>query len=152
MRLYGRPHDLPFAAAITDIARPEPRIEIGGELDFDGYRAALAAADIVLCPSRDDTLPVVSLDALAAGKILVVSQEVGTSAYLEDGVSGFVLPRNHPEDIAETLSRIAAARIRWPEIGQAAQRVFREHFSTGRFAGRLLGLLGPLLSQEEAAD
>ncbi|HYZ61099.1 MAG TPA: glycosyltransferase [Acetobacteraceae bacterium] len=152
LRLHGRPHDLPFTQAIKDLARSEPRIEIGPELDLEAYRRALAAADIVLCPSRDDTLPIVSLDALAAGKVLVVSRDVGTSAYLQDGVSGFVLEANHPDDIASVLGRIIAQRQRWPEIGEAARRVFQEQFSRARFEGRLLALLSESASVPQAAD
>jgi len=148
LRLHGRPHDLPFARTIAEIAAPEPRITIGPELDLEAYRAALGAADIVLCPSRDDTLPLVSLDALAAGKVLICSGDVGTAAYLEDGVSGFVLARNRPSDIAATLGRAIDARGRWPEIGEAARAVFRANFSMERFETRLLGLLAPATYSE----
>ena len=109
----------PYASWPTPILE----IEIGPELDYEACQRALLAADIVLCPSRDDTLPITSLTALAAGKILVVSREVGTSAYIEDGVSGFVLRQNLPEEIAATLARIIAERARWPKIGEAARLV-----------------------------
>ncbi|GAC1346223.1 MAG: hypothetical protein NVSMB18_27820 [Acetobacteraceae bacterium] len=142
MRLHGRPHDPVFVGAITDLVAAEAQITIGPELDLQGYRQALAAADIVLCPSRDDTLPLISLDALAAGKVLICSREVGTAAYLEDGVSGFVLEANFPEEIASVLSRAVTERRRWGEIGEAARGVAREHFSARRFEERLLGLVG----------
>ena len=152
LRVNGRVNDPGFAQAIQDIAAPEPRIVIGPELGLDGYRQALAAADIILCPSRDDTLPLVSLNALAEGKVLICSAEVGTAAYLTDGVSGFILSANHPDEIAAVLARAIAARERWPEIGAAAQAVFQNNFSEARFERRLLALLDAALPEARAAE
>ena len=152
LRIAGRPHDLPFHEAIKDLAAADPRISMEGALSLEQYRRALAAADIVLCPSRDDPLPLVSLNALAEGKILICSQEVGTAAYIRDGASGFVLPQNRPVEIAEALARVLAARRRWPEIGAAARQVFAGHFSESRFDTRLLALLDPDARIANAAD
>ena len=86
------------------------------------------------------------------GRQKVVSGDVGTAAYLEDGVSGFVLAHNAPDEIAATLARAIAERARWPEIGEAARRVFRDHFSEARFEQRLLATIGDPVAVEQAAD
>ncbi len=150
--LNGRPHDLPFTAAIQALADCQPRVSLGPELDFEDYRRALSAADIVLCPSRDDTLPLVSLNALAEGKVLVCSREVGTASYIEDGVSGFILEENRPAAIARMLARVVAARRRWPEIGEAARQVFRDNFSEPQFERRLRAILEPPRQLARAAE
>jgi glycosyltransferase involved in cell wall biosynthesis len=98
----------------------------------------MAEADIVLVPSRDDTLPLVSLNALAAGKVLVCSRETGTSEYLESAVSGYVLAENTPAGIAATLSALLENPEMWPEIGRAARQVFDMRFSRSQFEARLL--------------
>ena len=103
----------------------------------------------MLCPSRNDTLPLVSLNALAEGKILICSKETGTSKYITDGVSGFVLERNHPEVIASTLERVVGHVNEWDEIGRAARRVFLENFSKEHFRRRLLAALSGVLSPGE---
>ena len=143
MRLNGRFHDAGFVAALKPLVAQDPRLTIGPDLSLEEYRDALSEADIVLCPSRDDTLPLVSLNALAEGKVLICSAEVGTSAYIRDGVSGYVLPDNHPAAIAATLTRCIASRRRWPEMGEAARKVFQDHFSQSRFDARLLEFLAP---------
>jgi glycosyltransferase involved in cell wall biosynthesis len=69
----------------------------------------------------------------------------------EEGVSGFVLRQNHPREIAATLARIIAERARWPEIGEAARRVFRDHFSEPRFEQRFLATIGDPMPIGQAA-
>ena len=152
LHIAGRRHDPHFHDAVQEIARAEPGIRFGGEMGLEEYHIALAAADVVLLPSRDDTLPLVSLDALAAGKVLVCSDAVGTAAYIEDGVSGFILPRNHPDDIAAVLLRVLSARRRWPQIGAAARQVFEATFSEERFRDRLLGLIEAPAAVADAAE
>jgi O-antigen biosynthesis protein len=151
LRLAGRTNDRHFREAVETIAaRPEScDIEFQDALEFSSYQRQLSDADIVLCPSRNDTLPLVSLNALAEGKILICSRETGTSKYIRDGVSGFVLERNHPEVIASTLERVVGRVNEWDEIGRAARKVFLENFSTAHFRKRLLAALSGVLSPAE---
>ena len=152
LQLNGRVNDEGFASALHVLSAGMPNVVLGPELTVDECQVALMDADIILCPSRDDTLPLVSLDALAAGKILICSAEVGTSAFIEDGVSGFVVRHNAPEEIAAVLARVVAARKRWPQIGAAARLVFEQNFSVPRFERRLLSLLDVAPSAARAAE
>jgi O-antigen biosynthesis protein len=148
LRLAGRTNDRHFREAVEAIAARQTScdIEFQEALEFSSYQHQLSGTDIVLCPSRSDTLPLVSLNALAEGKILICSQETGTSQYIRDGVSGFVLERNHPEVIASTLERVVACVSEWDEIGRAARQVFLENFSQADFRRRLLEALSGELS------
>ena len=89
LTLYGRVLDRSFATAVAAAARTLP-VSWGGELTSVDYAAAMAATDVVLVSSRDDTLPLVSLDALGSGRVLMCTSGTGTSAWIEDGRSGFV--------------------------------------------------------------
>ena len=145
LRLAGRTNDHFFRDAIENIViehGAQTYIEFNGELDYESYLKLLSDTDILLCPSRDDTLPLVSLNALAEGKILICSQETGTSKYIQDGVSGFVLEHNGPDEIAATLIRAVDGFSDWPNFRREARRVFTENFSRERFRSRFLESLG----------
>jgi GT2 family glycosyltransferase/glycosyltransferase involved in cell wall biosynthesis len=136
--IAGRVNDPHFAETVRSLAAGED-ITFEKALDYQTYRERLRESDIILCPSRDDTLPLVSLDALSQGKILLCSKETGTSAYLEQGVSGFVLPANSPEEIAATLERIVVDYATFGRVvPDKARQVFKENFSRERFEERLL--------------
>jgi O-antigen biosynthesis protein len=140
--LAGRVNDDHFRKDIEALAAGDDTIYFEGELDFSSYLDRLSTSDIVVCSSRDDTLPLVSLNALAEGKILICSQETGTSKYIQDGISGFVLSYNHPDEIAATLTRALDNIQNWEEIGRSARNVFLENFSRQRFRSCILKELG----------
>jgi glycosyltransferase involved in cell wall biosynthesis len=82
------------------------------------------------------------MDALSAGKILVISEKAGVSQYIVDGESGFILRHGDPEDICETLCRAFGQKSRWPEISAKARAVYEAHFTQRRFEERLFRALG----------
>ncbi|VXC47208.1 glycosyltransferase family 4 protein [Sphingomonas sp. AX6] len=136
LTLYGRILDRPFAEDVLERARALG-VDYAGELDHGAYKAAIAATDAVLVSSRDDTLPIVSIDALGLGRMLLLSPDVGTAAWLEPGVDVLVAPGGDAAGLAtllkDALSRMAEA----PTIGSAARRAFDAHFSRTAFRDRL---------------
>lgn len=141
LRLFGRILDKVFYEAIRDIAGNDPSIVFGGELTPEAYLEELAQIDVLIVPSRDDTLPLVSLDALAASKVVVVSTTTGTSEWLEHGRSAFVLEHNSPDEIGETLRHLSVERERWIGVGSAGRACFDENFSWDRFTARIVELI-----------
>lgn len=83
------------------------------------YRTALAT----LYLAQAEPLGLVSLEAQAAGCPVVVSDEGGLPETVEEGRSGFVVPRD-PSAAAEALRRLAADGVR-PAMSRAAQERMR---------------------------
>ncbi|OCP10154.1 hypothetical protein BC374_15205 [Ensifer sp. LC13] len=151
LRLAGRVNSERFYQALVDFAKGHDDIEIEEALDFDTYLARLRETDVVICPSRDDTLPLVSLNALAEGKTLVCSRETGTSSFIVEGVSGFVLKANHPDVICEVLTNIIRSPDRLADIGREAALVYEQNFTELEFKRRLLSALGTVGAREGRA-
>ena len=114
----------PFFGEVSGLAREVPEIRLCAELDYDSYVAEMSRADMVVVPSRDDTLPLVSLHALSAGKPLMCTVSTGTSAYIESGESGFTIDHNSPEAIVLALITALDCRDRWQRWGGEASRCF----------------------------
>lgn len=136
LTLYGRILDQRFAAKVLDRARTLG-VAYAGELDHDAYRSAIAATDAVLVSSRDDTLPIVSIDALGLGRMLLLSPNVGTAAWLAPGVDVLLAPSGDAAGIAELLRKALIRKDDAPEIGAAARRAFEANFSRFAFQSRL---------------
>ena len=139
--LYGRELDPAFAEAVRAAAAALPEASFGGELGPDEYRRAMLECDAVLVSSRDDTLPLVSLDALGAGLVLMCTPTTGTAAALAPGVSGFVASESTADGIAAMLAEAVARRTDWRAIGFAGRAVFNARFSKDAFALALDGAL-----------
>jgi glycosyltransferase involved in cell wall biosynthesis len=75
-----------FAGAVTDV------------------RAWLAAADVVVLPSRWEGLPLTALEAFATGRSVVASRVRGLTEVVTPTV-GALVPADDPEALAEALAR-----------------------------------------------
>lgn len=146
IRMYGRTLEKAFMKSLREAIKAWPQVSIHGELSQEAYLSAMNACDMVLIPSRDDTLPLVSLDALGFSKVLVCTATTGTAVYLVDGVSGFVAEQPTAASIAAALSRVLSGRDRLHEIATAGRKVFEANFSKAAFASSLwrrLAVEGP---------
>lgn len=137
LRLYGRQLDPNFAQRILQRCEAMPEASFDGELDHAGYRAALAQTDCVLISSREDTAPLVSIDALSARRMLLLTRAIGTSAWLSDGIDALIEVQADAPSMASLFQRALAARSRAAEIGAAAKASFDANFSPAAFARRL---------------
>ncbi len=68
--------------------------------------ALLAAADVVVLPSRYEGLPLVVLEALAAGRPVVATDVPGTRDLLTDGETGLLVPPDDPAALARAIERV----------------------------------------------
>lgn len=149
LTLYGRTLAEQFFKEVNVLASDLPCVKFGGELDYSKYRSALSQADIVLVCSRDDTLPLVSLDALAMGKAVVCSATTGTSRYLEHGHSAMILEKNSPEEIAKILTHLIDDADLRRKIGDGARKVFERNFTYDAFGLRVLERLNNLVKDAD---
>jgi glycosyltransferase involved in cell wall biosynthesis len=72
--------------------------------------------------SRAEGLPLSVLEAMACGRVPVVTAAGGVGEIVEDGVTGFVAPAATVELFADALERAWEARAGWPRMGAAAAR------------------------------
>ncbi|WP_213768590.1 glycosyltransferase [Caballeronia sp. dw_19] len=142
LNLYGRVLDEHFFRAVETNARKFPEITIRTEIPYEHYVQELAAADAILIASRDDTLPLVSIDALGIAKVLMCTNMTGTSSYIEHGVSGFVSRSPEPQAIAEMLREAVDRASDLPEIAIRGKKVFDEQFSVQAFTSAFFDACG----------
>lgn len=145
--MYGRELEPAFTANVKAASAAIDEITASGELGPGDYRRAMLDTDGVLVASREDTLPLVSLDALGSGRVLMCTPTTGTSAYVEAGVSAFVAPSASEEGIAAMLAEAVTRRSEWQAIGEAGRAVFTGTFSKAAFDRKLREALGFLLQR-----
>lgn len=142
LKFFGRTLDEKFLETILKRSFGMDCIRFHGPLSLETYRSEVANSDIVLVPSRDDPLPLVSLDAIGAGRVVVCGPAVGLYDYVTDGESGILARSSAPEDLADALRRAVEARDEWPRIGSEASLIFDKVFSEASFKNRILSQLG----------
>jgi hypothetical protein len=80
----------------------------------DEVAAILATADAFVLPSFAEGVPVVLMEALAAGLPVIATRITGVPELVEDGVSGLLVHAGRPE-------ALAAAIDRWPPCPTGAR-------------------------------
>jgi D-inositol-3-phosphate glycosyltransferase len=119
-------------------------IGVGDRIDFQGsvpqprLATYYAAAEGALMPSYNESFGLAGLEAQACGTAVVASREAGLASVLRDGVSGFLVDRQEPEDYAGYMGRLLDEPGLAKRLGRNGRRM-AERFSWQRTAGDLLG-------------
>ena len=127
------------------------------QVDRTGFFALTRRAAVVLVPLAAGldraSGQFAYLNAMAMGKLVVVTESPGVRDYIHDGVTGLVVPPSDPVELSRALSWALAPqnRHRVRQIGQEAARVARAWFSQDTYAGHLLQTVDRAIARHSAA-
>ncbi|MBX2806830.1 MAG: glycosyltransferase [Hyphomicrobiales bacterium] len=111
-----------------DLEREAGARGLAGAVSFAGYRSqaevakALRETDMLVLPSFAEGVPVVLMEAMAAGLPIISSRVAGIPELVEDGVSGLLVPPGDADAVASAISELLAdpaLRVSMGERGRA---------------------------------
>jgi glycosyltransferase involved in cell wall biosynthesis len=112
---------------------------------------ALAAADVFVLPSREDTFPLVALEAAALGVPIVCFDDAGIVELLEDdetgAVAGAAVPYPDLVAMAGVVAELLTDERRRAEVGEEARSRFHRRHRIEVAAPALLATIVPLLDR-----
>jgi glycosyltransferase involved in cell wall biosynthesis len=136
LEIYG-------AGSLRDELEEQAR-QAGIDARFHGFvgdiRERLADADVLVQPSRADTLPLAVLEAMAGGLPVVGTRVGGIPELVLDGETGLVVPPEDPRALAAALDSLAADPERRRELGRRGRVRAGESFSPERATRRMVAL------------
>ena len=119
------------------------RVQLLGAIDADRVLNLMAAADVVVVPSRLESLNKVCVEAAAVGTPCVVTETTGISHWLPTPTVGRVVPPNNPEAIAAAVQELTAGDS---PFSRPHARVFVERFAPERVAAETAALCQSVMS------
>ncbi len=133
--------DGPDRAALEQHAADQApgRVHFAGMLP--GPAEALAAADVVVLPSRTEGMPGVLIEAGLSGVAVVATDVGGVAQIVRDGETGLLVPPGDVSGLTAALGRALAERDR---LGPAARRHCLATFEIGAVADRWEALVTSL--------
>jgi glycosyltransferase involved in cell wall biosynthesis len=109
------------------------RLAIADRVRFLGWRedtaALLAACDMLVCPSRNEPLWNVVIEAWAAGAPVIAASSAGPAALIRDGVTGQLVPIEDADALARAMTRLAENRGLCGELAAAGRAAYAAEFS-----------------------
>ncbi len=165
----GKGHDVLFQA-VPQIKAAVPNVQIklvgDGELEADLRKQAapfgdtieflgqrmdvpqlLNASHVLILPSWSEALPTVLIEAGAASLPVVATNVGGTPEIVEDGKTGYIVPRGDPDALAKRLIELLQNPERAVAMGAAAHERVVKQFSLRQQARQTIALYETILRQ-----
>lgn len=105
--------------------------------------------DVLVCPSRDDPMPIVVTQAMMHEKVCIVSENVGQAEFIEQQKNGFVFSNEGIEELSKILMWLLDNRDQCALIGKLSRNIYQEEFSEEVMRNRLSGILEELHITED---
>lgn len=120
----------------------ENRITLAGWQDEAGVKSALAQAQALILPSFAEGLPVVVMEAMAAGRPVIATAIAGVPELVVPGETGWIVPAGSALYLAEAIADLARTPYaNLVTMGQAARDRVLERHDVDVEAAKLAGLI-----------
>ena len=106
-----------------------------------------AACDAFVYPASASPWGLVVTEAMAAGKPVIVSRQVGTSEIIQDKVNGIIIDKATPEEIAKHVEVLLNDPKLSKRLGENAFRYVKENLSWERYAEKVESVFRRTLSR-----
>jgi len=115
-------------------------LSIGSFVRFLGLRAdvpqVLKTCDLFTLPSIQEGLPIVILEALAAGKAVVASEVGAIPDVIRHGATGMLVPPGNADALADALCLLIEDEEARQLLGQSGRKLVREAYDFERTVGQ----------------
>jgi glycosyltransferase involved in cell wall biosynthesis len=98
------------------------RVRFVGTRDREGVYAELLGSDVFVLPSYREAFGIAYLEAMACGLPTIGIRGQGPEAFIEHGISGYLVEPRSPLALADCLSEIISHPTQAKEVAQAAQK------------------------------
>lgn len=112
-----------------------------GKLKLEQLRQYYSRSDIYVMPSRQEGFGVVFLEAMALGKPVIAGDCGGAPEIVHDGLTGFLVNPDDPDELAERLIRLLRDEGLRKRMGDAGRQHVEKNHTFPHFQERLTHIL-----------
>ncbi|RRR72208.1 MAG: glycosyltransferase [Candidatus Viridilinea halotolerans] len=136
--------DWAFGQTLKALAERLPNVTLCNALTPEQVSAYLAAADIVVLPARETTLPLSLLESMARGKAIIATSVGGMPATLRHTHEGLLCPPEDYHGLAQALALLIGDPALRQQLGLQARERFQREFTFAHFAQAVVAQLRQL--------
>lgn len=130
------------------------RLGLNGAIDWRGFssdvNAELERMDLFVLPSLfGEGLPMVVLEAMAAGAPVVATHVEGIPEAIRDGLDGLIAAPGDADDLARVIGQVMDGKADWQALRASAHQRQAEHFSDRSMADGVADVYRRVLQFDE---
>lgn len=142
LNIVGKFHDTEyedFLKRLIDDLKLNNRVHFMGVLTGDKKWHAFANADIFCFPTffESETFGLVVLEAMQFKLPVIATNWRGVPSLIKDGESGFIVPVNAPEIIADKVAQLAGNPVCMKQMGRAGRARYMKEYNENTFYSRI---------------
>lgn len=126
-----------FGTLVKEAAKKIANIKIYGVLNREELQKKYQEIDVVVNPSREDSLPVVVAEGLMHGKICITSDATGMRDFISNGKNGLICKKEDSIDLHKQLQWVLEHPDKMGELRKNARETYARDFSLLSFEERL---------------
>jgi glycosyltransferase involved in cell wall biosynthesis len=124
----------PLQAEIARHGLSDAIVLLGARSDVD---ALLQVSDALIVSSDSEAFGLPLLEAMRAGKPVITTDAGGVSELVDDGINGYVVPRDDPAAMATAVLDVLTEPGKAERMGRAGRRLAEERFDLRASVRRL---------------
>jgi len=141
LMLVGDGDDVPHLRAMAAQGGVRETITFTGFLKRQTLQDLYDDSSVFVLPGRGKGCGIVYLEAMAHGLPCIGSTDDAAGDLIVDGITGHLVSRQDPREIARHIIALLQQPQRGREMGEAGRRRVHDVFGFDRFAGRVIDLL-----------
>jgi glycosyltransferase involved in cell wall biosynthesis len=150
--VIGKGPELTRLKELSDRLRLSERTQFVGYVSRKEIPARFAACDIFVLASTWEASGNVLLEAMATGRPVVCTASGGPPEYVDDGVTGYVVPVGEPRPMAEKIRRLLDDANLRHEFGKRGWERARREFTYARMINETLRVYQEAIATRRARD
>jgi glycosyltransferase, family 1 len=131
--IIGREVNERFAAKVKAQAANVPEVQFRGLLDRRAIQKAYQEIDVLVCPSLEESMSIVTIEAMMNRRPNIVSDQTGIAKFITDGESGLIFRAGDGAALAEKMTWLAEDEEKRRSIGEKARELYEREFSPTTF-------------------
>ena len=116
-------------------------VKVWGTIEHDKVLELYSEIDVVVCPSRNDPLPVVVTEGMMNKKVCIVSDMTGSADYIIPYESGLVCKAGDVESLEDCINWVLDNKQEMKRIGENAYQIYKKVFSMESFEKNILEII-----------
>jgi GT2 family glycosyltransferase/glycosyltransferase involved in cell wall biosynthesis len=147
-RIVGRPHDAAITSEIEEAVKNSAHITYGDGVSADEALALIRDTDVMLSCSWDETGPLILMEALALGKVILSTSQGVVAEKLSHEEDGLFFRAGDSAALAAAIERLVREPGLLDRLAGNARMGFEKNFTFDRFGENFEELLREAISSK----